>query len=173
MGTSLSDLTLANYAQTLAAVSGFMAKGLAHAQAKGLDLDQIVETRLFDDMLPFRFQIWSVAHHSIGTIEGLKTGVLTPPAKMEPLNYQALQGCITSALEGVKKQSAGEIDALAGKPVTFHLGEMKLPFTAENYVMSFSLPNFYFHAATAYNILRMKGVPLGKRDFLGQMRMAT
>ena len=48
---------------------------------------------------------------------------------------------------------------------------LKLPFTAENFLLSFSLPNFYFHATTAYDILRHKGVPIGKRDFMGRMRM--
>jgi hypothetical protein len=43
-------------------------------------------------------------------------------------------------------------------------------FTAENFLLSFSLPNFYFHATTAYDILRWKGVKLGKTDFLGAMR---
>ncbi len=48
---------------------------------------------------------------------------------------------------------------------------MKLPFKAEGFLLSFSLPNFHFHATTAYDILRMKGVPLGKRDYLGKMRI--
>jgi uncharacterized protein len=55
----------------------------------------------------------------------------------------------------------------------FQLGERKLPFTAEGFLLSFSLPNFYFHATTAYDILRMKGVSLGKRNFLGQLRMKS
>jgi hypothetical protein len=46
-----------------------------------------------------------------------------------------------------------------------------MPFTAEGFLLSFSLPNFYFHATTAYDILRTKGAPLGKRDFLGALRM--
>jgi len=57
--------------------------------------------------------------------------------------------------------------------VIFKLGANQMPFTTENFVLSFSLPNLYFHATTAYDILRMKGVPLGKRDFLGQMRMGV
>jgi hypothetical protein len=48
-----------------------------------------------------------------------------------------------------------------------------MPFTADNFLLSFSQPNFYFHAATAYDILRMKGLSVGKRDFLGRMRLAT
>ena len=48
---------------------------------------------------------------------------------------------------------------------------MVLPFTAEGFLMSFSLPNFFFHATTAYDILRMKGVALGKPDYLGRPRL--
>jgi hypothetical protein len=73
-----------------------------------------------------------------------------------------------AALEAL---TAAEVDARAGKDVTFEMGDFKIPFTAETFIMSFSLPNFYFHATTAYDLLRMKGAPLGKRDFLGAMRM--
>ena len=54
---------------------------------------------------------------------------------------------------------------------SFFLGDHKLPFTTEGFLMSFSLPNFYFHATTAYDILRTNGVPLGKRDFMGRLKM--
>jgi hypothetical protein len=57
--------------------------------------------------------------------------------------------------------------------VTFQIGERKMPFVAEGFILSFSLPNFHFHAATAYDILRMKGVPIGKRDYMGQLRLKS
>jgi uncharacterized protein len=63
------------------------------------------------------------------------------------------------------------VNALEGKDVTFKVRDMTMPFTAEDFLLSFSLPNFYFHATTAYDILRLKGVPLGKRDFMGRMRL--
>ena len=69
--------------------------------------------------------------------------------------------------------SRQEVDALYGRDVTFQAGDMKLPFTAENFLLSFSQPNLFFHATTAYDILRHKGVPLGKRDFLGPLRLKT
>jgi hypothetical protein len=50
-------------------------------------------------------------------------------------------------------------------------GERQADFTAENFLLSFSQPNFYFHATTAYAILRWKGVPLGKRDYTGRLRL--
>jgi hypothetical protein len=64
------------------------------------------------------------------------------------------------------------VNALEGRDVTFQMRDFKIPFTAENFLMSFSLPNFYFHATTAYDILRSKGVPLGKRDYMGRMKLA-
>ena len=59
----------------------------------------------------------------------------------------------------------------SGRDVTFQFGDMKIPFVAEDFLLSFSLPNFYFHSSMAYGILRSKGVPLGKRDFLGRLRI--
>jgi hypothetical protein len=64
-----------------------------------------------------------------------------------------------------------EVNALEGKDVAFQFGETKVPFVAETFLLSFSLPNFHFHATTAYDILRSRGVPLGKRDYMGRMRI--
>jgi len=57
--------------------------------------------------------------------------------------------------------------------VTFRMGKTELPFTVANFLLSFSLPNFYFHATTGYDLLRAKGVKLGKGNFLGKMRMGV
>ena len=75
-----------------------------------------------------------------------------------------------SQLQSMPKE---EVEALAGKAMKFKMGDFEIPFTAENFILSFSLPNLYFHATTAYDILRMAGVPMGKRDFLGDMRMGA
>jgi hypothetical protein len=171
MAIALYDLSVASYLQTLAGVSGFLERGFDHFTETNLDPNDLVETRLHDDMLPLRFQIWSVGHHSLGAIEGIKAGVFTPPHPMPDLDYRGLQTIVTDAAAALTKLDAAEVNALEGKDVTFQIGEYKLPFTAEGFVMSFSLPNFYFHAATAYDILRTHGVPLGKRDFMGKMRL--
>ena len=68
---------------------------------------------------------------------------------------------------------AAEVDAFLGRDMRFAFGERQMNFTAENFLLSFSLPNFYFHAATAYDILRSKGLPLGKRDFMGRVRIKS
>ena len=173
MAIALYDLSVANYLQTLGGVSGFLEKALAHFSANGVDPEEIVETRLHPDMLPFRFQLQSVAHHSLGAIEGAKKGLFAPPPQAPAYDYRGLQKLVADAREGLKKVTPAEVNALEGKDVTFQLRDFKMPFTAEGFLLSFSLPNFYFHATTAYDILRMKGVPLGKRDYMGQMRLKS
>ena len=171
MTTSLYDMSVASYLQTVTAVAGYLEKAAAFCAGQGLDTSEIANSRLFADMLPFRFQIVSVAHHSLGAIEGLKKGVFAPPGQTEPLDYQGLQKLIADTLEGLQRMNPTEVNALQGRDMVFQLRDRQIPFTAENFVLSFSLPNFYFHATTAYDILRTKGVPLGKRDFLGHLRL--
>ena len=171
MAISLYDATVANYIQTATAVAGFLDRGLAHCTDNGLDPEALVETRLFDDMLPLRFQIVSVHHHSVDAIEGVKAGVFGPPTDQRPHDYAGLQALVAETVASLKAFKRDEVDALQGKDVSFKMRNMEMPFVAENFLFSFSLPNFYFHSATAYDILRSKGVPLGKRDFMGPIRM--
>ena len=172
MAVDLYDLTVASYQQTLGGVAGFLERGLSHFRDNNLDPDEVVETRLWNDMLPFRFQIVSVAHHSAGAIAGCKAGSFGPPGEQRPLTYVELQALVAETQGKLAKLTREEVNALQGADIIFQIGSsFRLPFTAENFLMSFSLPNFYFHATTAYDILRSKGVPLGKRDFMGQMRM--
>jgi hypothetical protein len=171
MAIQLYDVSVANFLQTVGAVASFLEKGAAHCGDKGIDLNEIVETRFAPDMLPFRFQLQSVTHHSLGAIEGVKAGIFKPPGQIPAHDYAGMQKMVADALAGLKALSRDEVNALEGKDVTFQLGEFKMPFVAEGFLLSFSLPNLYFHATTAYDILRSKGVPLGKRDFMGSMRM--
>jgi uncharacterized protein len=170
---SLYDASVANYLQTLGAVSGFLDRGLSHCKEKGVNPEEIVETRLFPDMLPFRFQVVSITHHSRGAIEAVQKGIFAPSGAAPDLNYAALQAMVTEARTALSAMTPDAVNSLIGRDVVFQVGERKLPFTAEGFLMSFSLPNFYFHATTAYDILRHKGVPLGKRDFMGRMRMKS
>ena len=68
---------------------------------------------------------------------------------------------------------AAEVEAFFGRDMRFSFGERTMDFTAENFLLSFSQPNFYFHATTAYDILRWKGLAIGKRDFMGRPRLKS
>jgi uncharacterized protein len=171
MAFSLYDASVGNYLQILGAVGSFLDKSLAHFREKGIDPAEIVETRLAPDMLPFRFQIVSVAHHSRGAMEAAKNGVFVPPSGKPDLDFAALQALVTQARDELSALTPEAVNALVGRDVIFKMGERSMPFTAEGFLMSFSLPNFYFHATTSYDILRHKGAPLGKRDFMGRLKL--
>ena len=173
MAIPLYDVSVTSFQQVLGGVAGFLEKGLAHCKANNIDLNALVETRLAPDMLPFRFQVIAVAHHSLGAIQGAQAGVFKPPSGPMDQDYAGLQKLIADARAGLSKLTPEAVNALEGKDVIFQLGPNKLPFTAEGFLMSFSLPNLHFHATTAYDILRMKGAPLGKRDYMGALRMKT
>ena len=169
MSVSLYDLSIGTYGQIVEAMLGVLKKGADHCAAEGIDLNDVVATRLYPDMANFHFQVTSVTHHSLGAIEGLKSGAFGPPSYPE-CGYSELQAMTEKTLTELRAQKPDEIDALAGGKIVFRMGDNEIPFTAENFALSFSLPNFYFHATTAYDILRMRGVPIGKLDFLGTLK---
>ena len=171
MAISLYDISVRSYLQILNSTSAVLAKGCEYCEAEGIDLAEVVETRLRDDMLPFRFQVVSTAHHSLGAIEGCKAGEFSPPPASDGMDYASLAGLIGDAAEKLSALSEDEVNALEGGDMVFRLGNNAVPFRNEGFIQSFSLPNFYFHATTTYDILRHLGAPLGKRDFLGQMRV--
>ena len=85
----------------------------------------------------------------------------------------ALKARIVETLAALQVIEPAEVDGFVGRGMRFARGERHLDFTAEYFLLSFSQPNFYFHAATTYAILRGKGVRIGKRDFTGRLRTKT
>ena len=73
----------------------------------------------------------------------------------------------------LKAYTPEEVNSCVGKALDLQIGPRRLAFTAEDFILSFSLPNFHFHAVTAYDILRTNGAPIGKRDYEGQLRIRT
>jgi hypothetical protein len=171
MAISLYDVSVTSFLQTLSGAATVLDRGLAHFQDNNIDPNEVVDARLFPDMLPFWFQIVSVAHHSQGAIEGVRGGLFSPNFGAAPYSYADLQKLVADARAALTALDPAEVNGFEGKDVFFQFGERKLPFTAEGFLMSFSMPNLHFHATTAYDILRTKGVPLGKRDYMGGLRL--
>ena len=170
MSFSLYQATVPSFLQILGAVAGQLDKAEAHCASQGLAPEALIQAKLAEDMLPFAYQVKSVAVHSQGAIEGLRNGVFGPDMSAPPADFAGLRDRIAAARQALQQVSESEIDGFVGKPMRFQMGSYRMDFTAENFLLSFSQPNFYFHAATAYDILRWKGLAIGKMDFLGQVR---
>lgn len=173
MAVSLYELTVSTYQQVLPATLGVLEKGAAFAASSGTAPDDLVQARLHADMAPLHFQIVSVVHHSLAAVRGVLSGEFGPPAGYPEMDYAGFAPFVEQALGEISALSESAINDRAGGQVTFTLSGQAIPFTTENFLLCFSLPNLFFHATTAYDILRAQGVPLGKRDFLGPMRIGV
>jgi hypothetical protein len=171
MTLSLYAAIVPSYRQTLGAVAGLLGKAEAFCTEKAVLPEELILARLAPDMLPFAYQVVATAHHSLDAIDGVRKGVFSPDRAAPPADFAALNARIAAALAALEAIDAAEVDAFVGRPMRFAMPSLQLDFTAENFLLSFSLPNFYFHATTAYDILRWKGLPLGKRDYLGKLRI--
>jgi hypothetical protein len=158
--------------QIVAAAQGVLDKGEAFCAANGAAPAGLIDLRLAPDMASLPFQVFSVAHHTAGAIAGVRSGGFSPGRPDPGQDFAGLKALLVDAdalLDGVAE---AELDDLEDKPVVFSMGERRMPFVAADFLMSFSQPNYYFHATMMYAILRHGGVPLGKMDFMGRVRMS-
>jgi hypothetical protein len=166
MPISMSAVALGSFEQTLGALSKILDKAAAHCAAKKIDPAVIMGLRLTPDMLPFVKQVQiccDMAKNGVGRMVGEP-----PKFADEEKTFDELKARIAKTLDYVKSQKSADIDAAADKDVTFPVGPNTMTLKGVAFLTNFVLPNFYFHAATAYDLLRQAGVELGKRDFLGR-----
>lgn len=171
MAFSLYDAVVPSNLQILGAVDGLLDKAEAFCAEQGRDAADLIDARLAPDMLPFGYQVKSCAAHSMGGIAGVRAGSFSPDRSAWPTDFAGLHAVLRGAIDELKAIDRESFDALADNDTHFEFGELRMPFTGANFLLSFSQPNFYFHATTAYAILRAEGVKLGKRDFMGAPRI--
>lgn len=171
MTLSLYDATIPSNIQILGAVAGLIDKAEAFAAERGIAPAELIDARLAPDMLPFGYQVKASVEHAVGAIEGVRAGSYSPNLDPWPTDFAGLRAKVQDGIAALKALDPAEVDALADRDTEFRFGETALPFGGASFLLSFSQPNFYFHASIAYAILRMKGVEIGKRDFMGMPRI--
>ena len=170
---TLYAATIPSYLQILSSIGGLIDMAEHFCRDKDIAPDKLIEARLTDDMNSFAYQVKSTAIHSIGAIQGVRAGVFSPDTATPPASFDAMRTRIEETRSALQLITVEEMEDFIGRDMRFEVGERRVEFRAEDFLLSFSQPNFYFHAATAYDILRMKGVALGKRDFLGPLRLKS
>ncbi len=171
MPISLYDATVPAFLQVLPALSGMLDKAEAHCRAAALPDTALTEATLAPDMWPFARQITAACFHSADSIVGTMAGMTSPSFAPPPTDFATLKTRIADAIAVLRKVDRSAVDAVADKDTCFKIGERQMDFTGQDYLLSFAMPNFYFHAAAAYAVLRANGVAVAKGDFLGQIRM--
>jgi hypothetical protein len=165
---SVHSISIPVFVQILNSSQHILDKAIAHCAAKKIDQAALLSDRVFPDMFPLVRQFQYIADHSSGACLRL-AGKDAPIPPREETTFEALKERLAKALAIVESVSAADVVAHASQDITFPMGPRQVTMRGHEYLLHFVMPNFYFHATTAYNILRHRGVEVGKRDFLGVM----
>ena len=153
----------ANILNNLAAI---LDKAKAHAAAKKIDEQVMLSLRLYPDMFAFARQVQIACDSAKGAVARL-AGVEIPKHEDSEKSFDELKERIAKTLAFIATVKAAQIDGSEERDIVLKLQGREVTFKGLQYLMGFAWPNFYFHATTAYSILRHNGVELGKRDFIG------
>jgi hypothetical protein len=168
MTITLYDITVPVFLRGLATLSGLLEKGRAFAEAEGIDAAELLEARLAPDMFSLTGQVQRASDAAkfaavrLGGVENVRFAD-------EEQSFADLEARIArtrALLQGVPREA---IDGRAGATISAKFGPTPVTMGATDYALRFAVPNFFFHVTTAYGLLRQRGVPLGKTDYLGSL----
>jgi len=167
MTISMYQASVPIFVQFLTGLSAVLDKAAAFAEAKKVEPSVLLSTRLSPDMFPLVRQVRAATDHAISAC-GRLAGAELPTFSNSEATIPELKDRIAKTVDFLKSLKPGQIDGSEGKEIkiTFPSGAVR-EFTGQSLLLNNSLPNFYFHCTTAYDILRHCGVELGKRDFMG------
>jgi hypothetical protein len=154
------------FLKMLSNLSAILDKGEAFAAAHNIEPEVLLNWRLTPDMFPFTRQVQIAADFAKGTTARL-AGKEVPKYADDEKTFAALKARIAKTVKFVESIAPKDLDGSEGRDITLTVGGQELHFKGEPYLVHFALPNFYFHATTAYAILRRCGIDIGKRDFIG------
>jgi hypothetical protein len=154
------------FVRGLKVLSGLLKKAEAHVEQHGSVPDALISARLTDDMLPLSAQVQRASDTSKLSVERL-SGVAAPKFEDNETSFDQLQQRIADTIAYLNSVDAGQFDGSETRAITLNFGSFKPAFKGDEYLLTFALPNFYFHVTTAHDILRNQGVPVGKLDYLG------
>ncbi|MFT3966330.1 MAG: DUF1993 domain-containing protein [Sphingobium sp.] len=172
MTANLYQATVPQLTQILTATLGNLDKAQGWASENGLSEEEMLAKAIAPDMWPLGKQFQVVAAHSAGAVKGAIAGSFGPDLSEAPRDFASLRTLLTQALDFLGSVSPDEVNGAEDKDVVLEVrGKVMMRFKGADFLLSFAQPNFYFHSMAAYAILRGLGVPVGKRDFLGPVRV--
>jgi uncharacterized protein len=164
---SFYDATVPAFSQILGSLTGMLGKAEAHCKAKNIEPDVLLGARLYPDMLPLSRQIQLACDFATKSCARLSQSEV-PSIPDTEKTFDELKARLGKTADYVKAFKPAQFDGADARDVSFPAGPDKtMTLKGQQFLSHFALPNFYFHAATAHDILRHNGVEIGKRDFLG------
>jgi uncharacterized protein len=166
MPLSMYQASVPVFLQMLTSLSAILDKAAQHAGAHGSNPAEFITARLAPDMFPLSRQVQIATDHAKGAAARL-AGREIPKFEDTESTFDELKARIAKVMDFISSVEVSEIDGSEEREITLNIAGQPRTYAGQHYLLHSALPNFYFHVTTAYDILRHKGVPLGKRDFTG------
>lgn len=166
MPLSMYDVTVPVLTRALGNLDALLTKGEEHAAAQGLDLSELTTARLAPDMFPLTGQVQSASDSAKFAVARL-TGTEAPSFADTETTFDELHQRIANTLAFIASVDPAAFEGSETRAIVTRSRRGERHFVGQSYLLTFALPNFFFHITTAYDILRHKGVPVGKSDYLG------
>lgn len=166
MTLSMYSASVPVFKQILNSLLAILDKAETHAEEKKIDPQALLQFRLFPDMLPFTRQIQIACDFAKGCTARL-AGAEVPSYADNEQSFAELKARIVTTLAFIDSVPAGQIAGSEERAITTGSGEKTKHFTGQTYLFHYALPHFFFHATTAYDILRHNGLDIGKKNFIG------
>lgn len=155
------------FKQLLGGLSGVLTKAAEHAAARKIDPPALLQARLFPDMFPLLRQV-QIATDFARSVAARLAGVEVPSAPDTEQSFDELQQRIASTVAFLDSLDPAGFDSSETREIVLRPGTPKeRTLSGQAYLLSYGLPQFFFHVTTAYALLRHSGVDIGKRDYMG------
>ena len=172
MPISMYQAAVPSFQKHLSALDGMLDKAVAYAEARKIDPAVLLGARLYPDMFNFIRQVQASCDFAKNASARL-AGLEVPSHPDTETTFPELKARVAKTLAFLDTIKPDQMDGSEAKVFTIKVGPNDMTFTGHDYLMHFAIPNFYFHAATAYGILRHNGLEIGKRDFMRRMPPAV
>lgn len=166
MTVSMSQISLPVFVRHLDGLAIVLKKAQALYAEKKYDESTLLSYRLYPDMFSFARQVQAATDHARNCI-ALLAGVEAPKVELNEKNLADLTARVENTIAWLNNIKPEQVDGAEGKNVTVKMGDREVNFTGLDLLLKRSIPNFYFHATTAYDMLRHNGLDISKRNFMG------
>ncbi len=166
MPFTMHDASVKPMRHMLRNLSNLLSKAAAHCEARKIDPNALLQSRLYPDMFPLVRQVQIASDTAKGAAARL-AGVELPKFEDTEVTFGDLQARIDKTVAFLDSLQPAQFDGAESRQVVLQLRDRSLEFTGGDYLATWANPNFYFHVTTAYALLRHGGVEVGKGDYLG------
>ena len=167
MSHPLHDASVPVFKQMLGALDAILAKAEAHVAEHKIEPDALLQARLFPDMFALVKQV-QVACDFAKSVPARLAGIEPPSFEDNERTFADLHARIARTLAFAESVDAAKFAGSEDREIVLRPGTPReRRFVGKAYVLSYGLPQFFFHVTTAYDILRHNGVPIGKKDYMG------